>query len=354
MRTESVEFAVTRIEAGLGRPAAGRVLDDSAKHATPIQLDRAAFVFSLDFELGVASVDDRRLYRALSGRIEGARRAIPLLLRLLERYNISATWATVGHLFRSSDALDLTVDQWVYQEMPAEHRCAPDMIDAIMRCRVPQDIGCHTYRHLNMASLELDDAILSEELVACRRLAARRGLDMTSFVFPFNCVGRLELLARSGFTSFRGANSEWYVRWITGQHPLMGKLCLFLKRVDDLLALAPPVDLPRRTVEGLIRIPHSMFYGGQGRGLCAVPIRCQVKKAERGLRRAVRGKAVLHLWTHPQNLGTGTQAALDGLETVFAAVARYRNEGRLEALSMRQLAELVNDRQGGGGVKAAC
>lgn len=352
MQADLPEPSIKRIRAGLGRPSAGHTSDETCGMGEPLRLDRGVFVLSLDFELGVSCVDDPRLYRALRPSIEGARRAIPLLLRLLERYNISATWAVVGQLFRDDDALEFEVEDWVRREIPKEHLCAPELIDQIIACRVPQDIGSHTYRHLNMAAAELDDSVLDDELSACSRMAARQGIVLRSFVFPFNSIGRLGHLARHGFTSFRGANCEWYIRGDSGRHPLYGKLRLGLKLLDDLLALPPPVKLPQRTDHNLINIPHSMFYGGKVAGFGLVSIGRQVKKALRGLSRAVRRSAVFHLWTHPQNLGKGTDEALAGLEEVFRVVCRYRDEGVLDVMSMAALADRLNESHGTGGTNA--
>ncbi|MEM9492590.1 MAG: hypothetical protein AAGC55_25805, partial [Myxococcota bacterium] len=174
-------------------------------------------------------------------------------------------------------------------------------------------------------------------------VARARGLRPRSFIFPFNRIGRLELLARHGFTCFRGANSDWYTRTPGGQHRLFAVGRSALKLADDLLAVPPPVTLPRHVPAGLWLIPHSMMYKGADR---LVPIDRQVRKAERGLRRAVARRAVFHLWSHPQNLGIDTERALAGLQRVLAAADSYRRQGVLDIMSMAQLAEHL-DRSGG-------
>ncbi len=350
--TSSVEkttVAAIRIRPGLGRPRFGQPFDRSLEQGTPAALGRGVFTFSLDFELGVAAIDDRELYHHLRPRIAGTSAAVRDLLKLLERYNVSATWATVGHLFRDPGALDCEVDAWVEREMDREHLFAPALIEAIAACRVRQDIGCHTYRHINCAAAEYDDRVIDDELRVCGLLSERFGLKLRSFVFPFNRVGRLELLAKHGYTSFRGSNSEWYTRGPGGRSRWASRLRSTLKRLDDLAALPPPVDVPRRVPSGLWMIPHSMFYRGAGPDARWIGVGRQVAKAVRGLRRAVRRRGVFHLWTHPQNLGLGTAAALDGLEQIFKATDEYRRRGELDVVSMAELADRLNEHPSGVG-----
>ena len=53
---------------------------------------------SLDFEL-FWGVQDTHTKESYEKNILGGRKAIPELLKLFEKYNIHATWATVGFLF---------------------------------------------------------------------------------------------------------------------------------------------------------------------------------------------------------------------------------------------------------------
>lgn len=53
------------------------------------------FVISIDFELiwGMLDQSNREEYKK---NIDGGRKAVPLILKLFEQYNIHATWAVVG------------------------------------------------------------------------------------------------------------------------------------------------------------------------------------------------------------------------------------------------------------------
>ena len=337
--------SVRSIPPGFGRVHPGLAFARDAEAGSPARLERGVFTFSLDLELSVSTLDSFSRYARQHEHIAGARRAVRGLLELLDRYQVSATWAVVAQLFRPSGPLQLSVDEWVAHNIPHDSLYAPDIVDDLLACATAQDIGCHSYRHVNMASPDIDGTVIDEELQACQQLAATRGIDMRSFVFPYNRIAHLDKLAARGYTSFRGANSEWYMRRFSGQNPLYGVVRLGLKMVDDIAALPPPVDVPRRTAHGLWMIPHSMFYRALGTRVALVPIRQQVQKARRGLRLAARKKGVFHLWTHPQNLGVGTDKALDGLRQILETAADYRDRGQLDICSMAQLADRLDGKE---------
>jgi len=63
---------------------------------------RGALVISLDFELDWGVRDTLSLNGGYRENLLGAREVVPKLLALFDRYEIAATWATVGFLFASS------------------------------------------------------------------------------------------------------------------------------------------------------------------------------------------------------------------------------------------------------------
>ena len=64
-------------------------------------MEKSKFVISLDFELHWGVFDS--IGESYNENILGARKAVPKILTLFEKYDINATWATVGLLFNKSD-----------------------------------------------------------------------------------------------------------------------------------------------------------------------------------------------------------------------------------------------------------
>jgi len=163
------------------------------------------FVISLDYELlwGVRDHADRTSYGA---NILGARTAIPLMLELFKKYNISATWATVGFLFCGSrDELmgslppakirpsykDKRLSAYQYlDEVGANEEEDPFYYGASLIDRIQntpnQEIATHTLSHYYCLEPGQKDAHFEADVTAAVKLAGQRGIELSSIVFPRN------------------------------------------------------------------------------------------------------------------------------------------------------------------------
>src|SRR3989338_3258961 len=96
-------------------------------------LEKGIFVLSLDFELAWGMRGDP----AYKIDFERTREVIDRMLELFEKYEIKATWATVGELFLPGQAGNSGDQLW--------H--AAEVIEKIKKCRVPQELGSHSFSH---------------------------------------------------------------------------------------------------------------------------------------------------------------------------------------------------------------
>ncbi len=131
------------------------------------------------------------------------------MLRLLERYEVSATWALVGHLFLDECERDASgrahgdmvhprqshVDADWFHADPATDRARDplwygvDVLDAIQDAGHPQEIACHSFSHPQFGDPAMTLEAARSDLAACVRLATERGIRLKSFVFPRNSEG---------------------------------------------------------------------------------------------------------------------------------------------------------------------
>jgi hypothetical protein len=130
----------------------------------------------------------------------------------------------------------------------------------------------------------------------------------------------------------RGADPTW-TRRLPGR---LGRLASFL---DQLLSISPPVSVPRQIRPGLWDVPGSMILMERTGLRRLIPVSARVRKARRGLHRAVRDGAVFHLWFHPFNLAPDRTAMLGALDAILADVATLRAAGQIEVRTMGQLAD---------------
>ena len=312
------------------------------------------FIFSLDLELSWGTAHHRG-YQRWEPQYARTRQVVRGLLDLFERYDVRATWAVVGHLFLSScqpehgrkhpevlrpsyrwfsgdwfdgdPCTDVSTDPFWY---------APDIVEQIIACPVPQEVGSHGFSHAIVGDPGCSMECFASELEACQAVASPMGIRLKSFVFPRNAVGHVEALAEREFTAFRGTTPEWYAR-------LPGPLERVARMVQAFLPMAAPPAVPHLE-QGVWNIPASYFYlhrDGWGR---LVPIAVRVRKAVASLRRAARDGSAFHLWTHPFNIASDPQALLGGLDTILREAKSLRDAGQLVNHTMGSMADALLER----------
>jgi len=316
------------------------------------------FCVSLDFELyyGVSDLVELERFRP---RLEGARRAVPRLLELFERYGVRATWATVGLLFAEGRE---DAERVRPARFPPEYRdpklsnyrllgdvggseqetpwlLASSLIEQIRRTP-GQEIATHTFSHFYAlepgASLESFEA----DLWAAVRLAERRGVRLASIVFPRNQYGpdHLEICRRIGLRAFRGNPPQWMHRPANAAQESRTRRAARL--LDAHLPwpganLYGPEDLIHPS--GLANVTASRFLRPAD-GARALP--ALLERRIRGeLQRAAGSGRLYHLWWHPHNFGGDLEANLRLLERVLESFARLRERMGMRSLSMSEVAE---------------
>ena len=319
-------------------------------------LDRGVFTLSIDTELAWGAVYNGQFERWQT-QYQLTRKTIGQLLELLERFNIQATWAVVGHLFlKECHPVDgikhpeilrpkyswLSRD-WFEADPCTNIEAAPswygkDIVQQILSCRVNQEIGCHTFSHIIVGDRGCSRESVESELRACCLEAKKLGLVLKSFVFPRNSVGHLDVLAEAGLVAFRGPAPSWF------EH-LPGIACKMGHFLDNILFLSPPTTLPER-IMGLWNMPASYFYPPIDRWWGLIPVSLRVYKVKKGLQQAANRRRIFHLWFHPFNLATNPERLIRGLENIFADFCRYRDAGLLDNFTMGDLAHSLKLRKG--------
>jgi peptidoglycan/xylan/chitin deacetylase (PgdA/CDA1 family) len=316
-------------------------------------LDKGVFTLSLDTEMAWGF---NHLPPSLhpEHQFQDVRRIVERLLKLMEQYEIQTTWAVVGHLFleqcREEEGCkhpeivpprySWLARDWLEPDPcsdveQAPFRYGPDIIDMIMNCPVPQEVGCHNFSHAIVGDPGCPRESFESELQACRNLAAHKQIELKSFVYPKNSVGHVDVLPEHGFTSYRGRQPCWFEGY-------PWHLWRIAHKVDAFFPVPPPVVYPSYS-NGIWNIPASAYYVDRDkRWSKCLPIWMRVWKAKQGLRRAAQRRGIYHLWFHPYNMAGDMEGLFHGLEQIFIAVDKLRYQGVLENLTMGQLAERLS------------
>ena len=307
------------------------------------------FIISLDFELlwGVRDHADRESYGA---NILGGRAAIPLILDLFAKYEISAAWATVGFLFceNRDELMDIlpepgsrpayknqALSNYSYlSEVGADEATdpfyfAPSLIRKI--AETPrQEIASHTLSHYYCLEDGATDDAFEADLNAALTLANRRGIQIKSIVFPRNQYSKshINICDRLGLHAYRG-NQDSYA-----YQPKNGAGQTFLRRGLRLLdAYSGFLGHHTYEAEGH-NVPASQFLRPcSGRLAPLHPTHIRTIKA--GMTKAAQRKEGYHLWWHPHNFGRNTDANLKSLEDLLLHFRRLKGDFGMTSQAMQ-------------------
>ncbi len=252
------------------------------------------------------------------------------LLELFQKYQVRATWAIVGRLLdqeRGFDGLRGTPDCWF----------APDIVEAIRTDAVAHEIGSHSYRHIYFHASTREQVL--DDLRRAEAVHAAHGLPFTSFVFPRNQVGHLDVLAEVGLRVYRSTDAG-ILRWAEER---AGRLRPAFNLADKALALPSPVVRPVLHDNGLIELPSSMLLMARNGMRRLVHPRALARKLTDGVRRAARERAMFHLWFHPSNFYGETDEQLAILERGLIEAAALRDRGQLDIRTMGDFAALARN-----------
>lgn len=315
------------------------------------RFDRGVFTLSFDFELVWGSRD---LYPDVAPLAAMARvtreRVFPALLQQLTSLGMVATWATVGSLFLGESRREGGV---LHPGLtPPRHAWRPDWLGGVpegTEAEHPefyarnlvialrdagQEVGSHSFTHPVFGDAGCSRETADSELRRCVEEATKLGISLRSFVFPRNVAGHADLLAKHGFTCWRGLEPVWY-----RSARVPGPLSRAAHLAEVIAAKSPPTVMPRRDEHGLWDIPASSSILPVDGVRRLIPVSRRVRRAIRGIDKAAADGRISHLYTHPINLASDPVGTLAAFQAILTHAARLRDAGRIEVLPMAEVAQ---------------
>lgn len=308
------------------------------------------FLFSLDTELATGCFDlDTDRARGFSRDGTRERQSINRLIDLFEEYNITGTWAIVGHLFhdRCEYCKDCLMMDWrgrysSFEEVYGTNNplwYGSDIIEAL-RVRGPrQEIAFHGFSHKIFDETQMRAEEAEKEVQEWLRMADPKEVVPYAVTFPRHVVGHLDILRRAGFICYRGEPTRpWLVR-----NKLLGR---YVKAIDQVLGLSkiPIFDLQKIEDHGLVTLFSSQCFFDLNRRfehfLDALNLyNLRFRRVIRGIRAAAEEKKMIHIWAHPCDFRT--EKDFIKLRHIFAAVSQEIKKGRIMSVGMTEMARLI-------------
>ena len=316
----------------------------------------SVLVLSLDFEL-FWGVTESKTIENYGANIAGVWEALPAILKLFKKYDVHATWATVGMLMCRDFQhwLDLrpailpsynreACSTYNFSILAREYPklfFAPDLVAQILATD-GQELGSHSFSHFYCGEANTTLEQFTADLACVNTVFSEYGYKPTSFVFPRNQIVEncLQVLQEGEFKSYRGNQS--HVLYKNGQLADISfkNVKRVVKFADSYLPLTGDhvSALPDSAFAGrLLNIPASMFLRPVSRH--TVLNELHLHRVKSGMLSAARNKGVFHLWWHPHNFGCNIDANLNNLEMLLLYYRFLKHNYGMRSWSMRELEE---------------
>lgn len=313
-----------------------------------------SFVISLDFELVWGVRDLGKLGKG--EELLPTRQIVPRLLELFQKYEIHATWATVGFLFfdsreelfqalpeRKPEYLNnylspyLAISEevgWDEQTDPLHY--APSLIRLILETPF-QELGTHTFSHYYCLEEGQSAQDFEADLQSAIRAGEAYGRAIESIVFPRNQYSKeyLDVCARNGIKTYRGNESLWFrAPSKRSEHRRISRR--FMRILDAYFNISGSNSYETPQADEPVNIPASRYLRPVSKRLKILePLR--LNRILSSMRKAAQKGEIFHLWWHPEDFAGNPQANLAFLEEILAEFSDLRLRFGMQSMTMGEL-----------------
>jgi peptidoglycan/xylan/chitin deacetylase (PgdA/CDA1 family) len=321
-----------------------------------------ALVISLDFELHWGVRDSKSASGSYRKNLLGARDAIPYILDLFERYEIAATWATVGFLFATSrdelESFSPQVRPNYYNNLLCPYKepigadedddplhFAPSLITQIAK-RARQEIGTHTFSHYYCLEPGQTRETFKADLDSACAIAKKHNITLRSIVFPRNQFNPsyTDILLDAGITTYRGNEQGWMYRASTTRKSrnYLYRIARLFDRYTHLVN--PALTSWNKVVQSnrLCNVPASHFLSPYTPRLKRIE-QLRIARIIHDIQAAARSKTIFHLWWHPHNFGLHISENIAALKQILEAFARVRATHDMRSYTMSDVAAISKE-----------
>jgi len=321
---------------------------------------KGKFVVSLDFEL-MWGVRDKKTKLNYGNNILGVHKILPKLLEVFKKYEIKATFSSVGFLFFENQHellqhipklipvySDSNISPYTGHFDVLENDCktdlyhfAPNLIKEIQKYP-EQEIGTHTFSHYYCLEPGQTIETFKEDIVSAIAVAKMYDISISSLVFPRNQYNAeyLKVCLELGIICYRGNEKSWLYEAKNGKNEslLRRAFRLFDAYInisghncysDQFLISKMPIDIPSSR---FLR-PFSKkvkFLDG-----------LRLYRIKSGMTYAAKNGLTYHLWWHPHNFGINQNENFIFLEKILTHFQFLSNKYIFQSYTMSNLANLI-------------
>lgn len=325
----------------------------------PMEKKRGILVISLDFEL-YWGVRDKRSIRDYEKNLLGVRSVVPLILDLFSKYEIHATWTTVGFLFfdtREKLIIGLPDERPNYvkpilspynhvndigdNELEDPFHFANSLIKMI-NSSPNMEIGSHTFSHYYCLEEGQNISAFENDLKCAIEAANDLNINIESLVFPRNQFNPyyMSVCIEKGFKSYRGNEPSWSYK--PRRNDKESLLVRGLRLLDAYINLSGHNDYSLDEVKHHFpfNIRSSRFLRPYSKYLRSFE-GFRLRRIKSGLNHAAKNGLIYHLWWHPHNFGSDIDKNLSFLKDILEYYFKLHKRYGMKSLNMKELSTLI-------------
>lgn len=327
-------------------------------------MQHGKLVISLDFEL-LWGVRDKKTIDQYGENIRAVHTIVPRLLELFDRYEVKATFSTVGFLFFDNKTALLSSLPNLLPDYSNKNLSPYNGHFDLLKDSYPQDeyhfgwhlvekikqhpqheIGTHTFSHYYCLeegqTVEQFRADIEQAIV----VAKAKGVEITSLVFPRNQFNDayLNVCSELGIICYRGNEHSWLYEARNKNDEKLHRRALRLidayinisghhAHSDGYMQSKYPID-----------IPSSRFLRPYSAKLSFLePLK--VNRIKQSMTYAAQKNLTYHLWWHPHNFGDHTDENFSCLEQILSHYKKLQYGHSFQSYTMTELAKFLMNEQ---------
>ena len=318
-------------------------------------MDKAGkFVISLDFEL-FWGVSENKTIKNYGINISNTHDVVNKLLNLFSKYNIEATWATVGFIFFNDinklkkyikkNKIDtikyknkflnnfLLIDS--FDDFDNRYLFALDLVNKIIESD-GQELASHTFSHM----YTLEDGVTNKDIKVDTKsmfsLFSKLDLSLNTVVFPRNQYSEdvIDIMSDIGVKAYRGNQSSYLYKPSLNQNLLKR----FLRLLDSYVNISGFNSSKLKEQKNILDIPASRFLRPYNNKLRLFE-KLRLQRIKNEMTFAAKTGSNYHLWWHPHNFGSNCSENLAFLEKIISHQKILEKLYGFESKNMRSISK---------------
>lgn len=292
-------------------------------------------VISLDFELMWGALDLWTPDGYGKSNIMGVRNAIDRMLKLFDKYDVHATFASVGFLMYEGKE-ELQCDFPDLKPLYTNEKLSPyvgtyinDIKNSDSRLYFAKDvilklkglanieIGSHTFCHYFCWEEGQNISQFKADMVKSVNRAKFLGVELNSIVFPRDQVPEeyLDVCRDCGISAYRGIYQPYYKKPKNNFERILQRV---VRLVDTYIPIMGSSSIPIEKIvhTSITNVPASRFLRPYNKKLRLFE-RMKINRIKGEIKYAAKNGELYHLWWHPHNMGANIEDNINQLENIL-------------------------------------